>query len=134
MVIFTLELRERSARKRSSELTSLSLLAFSETDEPMAHVLSALAWFLSSQNSPRYIFGEQKTLLARTDGTSSSAKPAKVWPVIETHVVLSAGDGRQTYLNDSVTRSRDKRAHPGAPTARVMSAREHSLRIISKPR
>lgn len=47
--------------------------------------------------------------------------------VIETHVALSAGDGRQTHLNDSVTGSRDRRPHLATLTAGVMSAWEQSV-------
>lgn len=46
--------------------------------------------------------------LARAAWTSSSAMRLEAWAVIETHVVLSVGDGRQRYLNDSVARSRDR--------------------------
>lgn len=51
----------------------------------------------------------------------------EAYSVIETHVALSAGDGRQTHLNDSVTGSRDRGPHLATLTAGVMSAREHSL-------
>lgn len=51
----------------------------------------------------------------------------EAYSVIETHVALSAGDGSQTHLNDSVTGSRDRGPHLAALTAGVMSAREHSL-------
>lgn len=51
----------------------------------------------------------------------------EAYSVIETHVAVSAGDGRQTHLNDSVTGSRDRGPHLATLTAGVMSTQEHSL-------
>lgn len=102
------------------------------SDESYVQCPIGFAWRLSSRNPQRCIFWEQ-ALLARAGWTSSSAMWVEAWAVIETHAVLSAGDGRQTYLNDSVTRSRDGGPHLATLTARVMSTQEHSLRIISRP-